>query len=78
MGRALTEDHLGLHPSARGASTHDVGAAPTKHIRRTPDTCWLKDRLGDQLLDAAALTTGRHVYRRRDGTGVVPLALLGP
>jgi uncharacterized protein len=39
---------------------------------------WLADRLGDDLLDAIVLTTGADAYRRADGIGVVPLALLGP
>lgn len=43
-----------------------------RHLR------WLKERIGDQLLDAAIITTGRHAYRRHDGIAVVPLALLGP
>lgn len=39
---------------------------------------WLRNELGDQLLDAVVITTGRHAYRRQDGIAVVPLALLGP
>jgi uncharacterized protein len=39
---------------------------------------WLRERLGHQLLDAAVLTTGKNAYRRADGIGVIPLALLGP
>lgn len=39
---------------------------------------WLRDRLGDDLLDAAVITTGAHAYRRRDGIAVIPAALLGP
>jgi predicted AAA+ superfamily ATPase len=39
---------------------------------------WLRDRLGDQLVDAIVVTTGREAYRRRDGIAVVPAALLGP
>ena len=39
---------------------------------------WLRGRLGDQLLDAAVLTTGRYAYRRTNGICVIPLALLGP
>lgn len=39
---------------------------------------WLKEKLGDQLLDALVVTTGTLAYRREDGIGVVPLALLGP
>lgn len=39
---------------------------------------WLKKSIGDDLLDAIVITTGSTAYRRRDGIGVVPLALLGP
>ena len=39
---------------------------------------WLRDLLGPDLLDAVVLTTGPQAYRRPDGIGVVPLALLGP
>ena len=46
---------------------HDVG-----HLR------WLGERLGDDLLDAMVITTGRSAYRRPDGIAVVPAALLGP
>lgn len=38
---------------------------------------WLRERIGDDLLDAIVITTGRHAYRRRDGIGVLPLASLG-
>ena len=37
---------------------------------------WLAERLGDDLLDAAVITTGREAYRRKDGIGVIPAALL--
>ena len=39
---------------------------------------WLQDKLGPSLLDAIVVNTGREAYRRTDGIGVVPLALLGP
>ncbi len=39
---------------------------------------WLKEKLGDQLLDSVVITTGPAAYRRADGIAVVPLALLGP
>lgn len=39
---------------------------------------WLKQQLGDRLLDSVVVTTGRHAYRRADGVAVVPAALLGP
>lgn len=43
-----------------------------KHLR------WLKDRLGNDVLDQLLITTGPDAYRRSDGIAVVPLALLGP
>ncbi len=39
---------------------------------------WLRERIGDQLLDAVVLTTGPDAYRRSDGIAVIPAALLGP
>lgn len=39
---------------------------------------WLKEKMGEDMLDGVVLTTGGTAYRRRDGVGVVPLALLGP
>ena len=39
---------------------------------------WLGAELGDELVDAVVVTTGREAYRRRDGIAVVPAALLGP
>ncbi len=39
---------------------------------------WLKRGLGDVVSDCVVVTTGTTAYRRRDGIGVVPLALLGP
>ena len=39
---------------------------------------WLRDQIGARLLDAAVITTGQHAYRRPDGIGIVPAALLGP
>ncbi len=39
---------------------------------------WARERVGRDLLDAIVVTTGPAAYRRRDGIGVVPAALLGP
>lgn len=39
---------------------------------------WLREQLGDQLLDAIVISSGPEAYRRADGVGVVPAALLGP
>ncbi|MEO6331777.1 MAG: DUF4143 domain-containing protein [Gemmatimonadaceae bacterium] len=49
-----------------------VTDADVKHLR------WLRDELGDDLLDAIIVTTGSQAYRRQDGIAVVPAALLGP
>jgi predicted AAA+ superfamily ATPase len=38
---------------------------------------WLKEQLGDDLLDAVVISSGGEAYRRPDGIGVVPLGLLG-
>ncbi|MGD9618526.1 MAG: hypothetical protein AB7G47_12015 [Mycolicibacterium sp.] len=39
---------------------------------------WLVNGLRADLLDAIIVNTGPYAYRRPDGIGVVPLALLGP
>ena len=38
---------------------------------------WLRDKLGDDVLDLVIITTGDMAYRRPDGVAVVPAALLG-
>jgi uncharacterized protein len=43
-----------------------------KHLR------WLRERLGEDLLDAVVITTGAHAYRWPDGVAVVPAGLPGP
>jgi uncharacterized protein len=39
---------------------------------------WLAGEIGEDLLDAALVTSGPYAYRRPDGVAVIPLALLGP
>jgi uncharacterized protein len=39
---------------------------------------WLREQIGDDLVDAIVVNTGPEAYRRRDGIAVIPLALLGP
>lgn len=51
--------------------TATVDDGDVRHLR------WLADRIGDNLLDAAVISTGHEAYRRQDGIGVVPAALLG-
>ena len=52
--------------------TSTVDDGDLRHLR------WLAERVGPRLVDAAVVTTGREAYRRRDGIGVIPAALLGP
>lgn len=51
---------------------HSVRDHDVRHL------CWLRENLGETLLDAIVVTTGPDAYRRKDGIGVVPAALLGP
>ncbi len=39
---------------------------------------WLRSRIDSDLIDAIVIYAGERAYRRGDGIGVVPLALLGP
>lgn len=56
----------------------EVKLSATVDDRDTAHLRWLADRLGVDLLDAVVVNTGPNAYRRPDGIGVVPLALLGP
>ncbi|WP_322755765.1 ATP-binding protein [Frankia sp. Cas3] len=56
----------------------EIKLAPAVSDRDTVHLRWLRDRLGDDLLDAAVITTGTHAYRRQDGIAVIPAAALGP
>ncbi len=51
--------------------TRTVSEEDVRHL------VWLRDRIGDRLLDAVVVTTGPEAYRRGDGIAVVPAALLG-
>jgi len=64
------DDHRVVAIEVKLARTIDD--ADVRHLR------WLRERIGDDLLDAIVLTTGPDAYRRSDGVVVVPLALLGP
>ncbi|SEF08760.1 ATP-binding protein [Jiangella alba] len=56
----------------------EVKLSPSVDDKDVKHLLWLRERLGDDLLDAAVITTGRAAYRRPDGIAVVPAALLGP
>lgn len=51
--------------------SRNISDGDTQHLR------WLAEHIGDELLDAVVITTGREAYRRADGIAVVPAALLG-
>lgn len=56
----------------------EVKLAPTVDDADVRQLRWLEGRIGDELLDSLIVTTGTAAYRRPDGIGVVPAALLGP
>jgi predicted AAA+ superfamily ATPase len=62
---------------------HRVLAIEVKLAQRVDDRDvrhlhWLAQEMGDDLLDSLVVTSGPSAYRRPDGIGVVPAALLGP
>jgi len=54
----------------------EVKLASTVRDRDVRHLRWLQDQLGPRVLDAIVVNTGPAAYRRSDGVGVVPLALL--
>lgn len=52
--------------------TRDANKQDTRHLT------WLTNQTGNTLLDTIIITTGTDAYRRRDGTAIIPAALLGP
>lgn len=56
----------------------EVKLSDTIHDADVRHLLWLREQLGDRLMDAVVLNTGPFAYRRPDGIAVVPLALLGP
>ena len=56
----------------------EVKLAPTPTKDTITRLVTLRKRLGEDLLDAAVITTGEHAYRTPEGIAVIPAALLGP
>jgi predicted AAA+ superfamily ATPase len=56
----------------------EVKLADTVHPADANHLNWLRDQLGDRLVDRVIVYTGKFAYRRPDGVAVVPFALLGP
>lgn len=49
-----------------------VGDRDVRHLN------WLRDQLGERVVDRVVVHAGRYAHRRRDGVAVVPFAMLGP
>jgi predicted AAA+ superfamily ATPase len=56
----------------------EVKLGATVEDRDVKHLLWLKKKLGSELIDLLVIHTGPEAYRRQDGVGVVPAALLGP
>ncbi|MFT3969133.1 MAG: hypothetical protein QM695_02365 [Micropruina sp.] len=42
------------------------------------DLNWLRERLGDRVIERIVIHAGQFAYRRPDDVAVIPLALLAP
>lgn len=49
-----------------------IGDSDVRHLH------WLRQQLGERLIESVVLYPGPRAYRRKDGVAVIPLALLGP
>lgn len=56
----------------------EVKLGGTVSTRDVKHLLWLRDKIGGDMIDALVINTGAHAFRRKDGIGVVPAALLGP
>lgn len=63
-------DHRVVATEVKLSRTVDDG--DVKHLH------WLKDKIGEDLLEMVVINTGPQAYRRKDGVAVIPAALLGP
>lgn len=70
-------DLIVIRPDGRVVAI-EVKLARTIQDEDTRHLSWLREQIGDDLLDAVIVTTGPQAYRRVDGVAVVPAALLGP
>ncbi|MDR0848198.1 MAG: DUF4143 domain-containing protein [Propionibacteriaceae bacterium] len=56
----------------------EVKLGQTASIEEATHHKWLKDKIGDRLVDTVIINTGSAAYRLPNGTAVIPLGLLGP
>ncbi len=72
-------DLIVTHPTSGQVLAIEVKLKQVIEERDLRHIKWLHREIGNSALcDAIVLTTGTEAYRRTDGIGVVPLALLGP
>jgi hypothetical protein len=76
----LGPDHFAVGREVHAPSSGDrVKLRPVPSDKDLAHLKWLREQIGDDLLDAVVVTTGREAYRRaEDGIAVVPAALLRP
>jgi predicted AAA+ superfamily ATPase len=55
----------------------EVKLSPTVSDPDVRHLHWLREKVGENLVDLMILTTGTTAYRRKDGVAVVPLVLIG-
>jgi len=72
------EVDLIVERSDQRVAAFEVKLSATVSNQDVKNLLWLRDRIGADLIDAIVINTGSRAYRRPDGIGVVPAALLGP
>ncbi|MFP4302382.1 MAG: ATP-binding protein, partial [Spirochaetaceae bacterium] len=71
------EIDLIIERSDRKVVAMEVKLSGTVHDGDVDNLLWLREQIGGDLLDAIVVNTGPYAYRRPDGIGVIPAALLG-
>ena len=72
------EIDLIVEGSDRSCVALEVKLSDTVHPTDARHLNWLKDQLGERLVERVIVHTGRFAYRQPDGVAVIPFALLGP
>jgi predicted AAA+ superfamily ATPase len=76
--RGQREIDLVIHSADGRAIACEVKLSPDVDDHDVRHLHWLRNEMGDLLIDRIVVTTGTYAYRRPDGVAVIPLALLGP
>lgn len=67
-----------IESDSQAVTAIEVKLSDTVTSKDVRHLLWLRERIGEHLVNAVVVTTGQQAYRRADGIAVVPLALLGP